>query len=185
MRPLRRPSTSQPKPTPPPAPAATAEPKSNPRRARREPVVAKAPPPRAAPGRDRDRRARRTPAGQRRRARAAAGRLAEVVAYVSRNPANRPLIAACRPIELRDGVIVLGFPENQAFLRDIAERNDRCWKRRLPPFSASPSASAAWQRTSSSLPDHGRRHGPRCRRRGASSPTISPKSAKWNRGVAT
>jgi DNA polymerase-3 subunit gamma/tau len=46
----------------------------------------------------------------------------EVVAYVSRNPANRPLIAACRPIELRDGNIVLGFPENQAFLRDIAER---------------------------------------------------------------
>jgi hypothetical protein len=46
----------------------------------------------------------------------------EVVAYVSRNPANRPLIAACRPIELRDGIVVLGFPENQAFLRDIAER---------------------------------------------------------------
>jgi hypothetical protein len=46
----------------------------------------------------------------------------DVVAYVSRNPANRPLIAACRPIELRDGVIILGFPESQAFLRDIAER---------------------------------------------------------------
>ena len=46
----------------------------------------------------------------------------EVVAHVSRNPANRPLIAACRPIELRDGIVVLGFPENQAFLRDIAER---------------------------------------------------------------
>jgi DNA polymerase III subunit gamma/tau len=46
----------------------------------------------------------------------------DVVAYVSRNPANRPLIVACRPIDVRDGVIVLGFPENQAFLRDIAER---------------------------------------------------------------
>jgi DNA polymerase-3 subunit gamma/tau len=46
----------------------------------------------------------------------------DVVAFVSRNPANRPLIVACRPIDLRDGVIVLGFPENQAFLRDIAER---------------------------------------------------------------
>jgi DNA polymerase-3 subunit gamma/tau len=46
----------------------------------------------------------------------------DVVASVSRNPANRPLIAACRPIELRDGVVVLGFPEDQAFLRDIAER---------------------------------------------------------------
>jgi len=46
----------------------------------------------------------------------------DVVSHVSRNPANRPLIVACRPIELRDGFVVLGFPENQAFLRDIAER---------------------------------------------------------------
>jgi hypothetical protein len=45
-----------------------------------------------------------------------------VVAFVSRNPANRPLIAACRPIELRDGMVILGFPESQAFLRDVAER---------------------------------------------------------------
>lgn len=41
---------------------------------------------------------------------------------ISRNPANRPLIAACRPIEVREATIVLGFPESQAFLRDIAER---------------------------------------------------------------
>ena len=46
----------------------------------------------------------------------------EVVAHVARNPANRPLIAACRPVEIREGVVVLGFPESQAFLRDIAER---------------------------------------------------------------
>jgi len=46
----------------------------------------------------------------------------DVVSHVSKNPANRPLIAACRPIELRDGIVVLGFPESQAFLRDIAER---------------------------------------------------------------
>jgi DNA polymerase III subunit gamma/tau len=46
----------------------------------------------------------------------------EVVAHVARNPANRPLISACRPVEVRDGLVVLGFPENQAFLRDIAER---------------------------------------------------------------
>lgn len=46
----------------------------------------------------------------------------EVVAFVARNPANRPLISACRPVEVRDGVVVLGFPEDQVFLRDIAER---------------------------------------------------------------
>jgi hypothetical protein len=46
----------------------------------------------------------------------------EVIAHVSRNPANRPLVNACRPVEVRDGIVVLGFPEDQAFLRDIAER---------------------------------------------------------------
>lgn len=47
---------------------------------------------------------------------------AQVVAHVARNPANRPIIAACRPVEVRDGVLLLGFPEDQAFMRDIAER---------------------------------------------------------------
>jgi DNA polymerase-3 subunit gamma/tau len=45
-----------------------------------------------------------------------------VVERVGRNPANRPLISACRPVEVQDATIVLGFPESQAFLRDIAER---------------------------------------------------------------
>ena len=45
-----------------------------------------------------------------------------VVETVGRNPANRPLIMACRPLEVRDSTVVLGFPESQAFLRDIAER---------------------------------------------------------------
>jgi DNA polymerase-3 subunit gamma/tau len=45
-----------------------------------------------------------------------------IVAAVARNPANRPLVASCRPVEVRDGFLVLGFPEDQAFLRDIAER---------------------------------------------------------------
>jgi DNA polymerase III subunit gamma/tau len=45
-----------------------------------------------------------------------------IVEHVGRNPANRPIIEACRPVEIRDGVLVLGFPEDQAFLRDIAER---------------------------------------------------------------
>jgi DNA polymerase-3 subunit gamma/tau len=45
-----------------------------------------------------------------------------IVAAIGANPANRPLIAGCRPVEVRDGILVLGFPEDQAFLRDIAER---------------------------------------------------------------
>ncbi len=45
-----------------------------------------------------------------------------IVEVISRNPASRPLISACRPVEVRDATIVLGFPESQAFLRDIAER---------------------------------------------------------------
>jgi hypothetical protein len=45
-----------------------------------------------------------------------------IVAAIGANPANRPLIASCRPVEVHDGILVLGFPEDQAFLRDIAER---------------------------------------------------------------
>ncbi|MEO6349152.1 MAG: DNA polymerase III subunit gamma/tau [Candidatus Limnocylindrales bacterium] len=46
----------------------------------------------------------------------------EIVAVIGRNPANRPLISACRPVEVHDATVVLGFPESQAFLRDIADR---------------------------------------------------------------
>jgi hypothetical protein len=45
-----------------------------------------------------------------------------IVERISRNPANRPLINACRPVEVRGATIVLGFPESQAFMRDIAQR---------------------------------------------------------------
>jgi DNA polymerase III subunit gamma/tau len=45
----------------------------------------------------------------------------EIVAAISRSPANKPLVTACRPVEFRDGVVVLGFPEHQAFLREKAE----------------------------------------------------------------
>jgi len=31
-------------------------------------------------------------------------------------------VTTCRPVEVRDGFLVLGFPEDQAFMRDIAER---------------------------------------------------------------
>ncbi len=46
----------------------------------------------------------------------------DVVAWISKSPANRPLIEACRPVEIRDGLVVLGFPENRAFLREKAEQ---------------------------------------------------------------
>jgi len=31
-------------------------------------------------------------------------------------------VSSCRPVEFRDGFLVLGFPESQSFMRDIAER---------------------------------------------------------------
>ncbi len=48
-----------------------------------------------------------------------------IVAAIGANPANRPLVSSCRPVEFRDGFLVLGFPEGQAFMRDIAERKRR------------------------------------------------------------
>jgi DNA polymerase III subunit gamma/tau len=46
----------------------------------------------------------------------------DIVTVLSRQPVIKPLIQTCRPVAL-DGVIVtLGFPEEQAFLREIAER---------------------------------------------------------------
>ncbi len=47
----------------------------------------------------------------------------EVVATITgRNRAVKPLIAACRPIGVEGNVVTLGFPEEQGFLRDVAER---------------------------------------------------------------
>jgi hypothetical protein len=48
-----------------------------------------------------------------------------IVAAIAGNPANRPLVTTCRPVEMRDGFLILGFPEDQAFMRDIAERKRR------------------------------------------------------------
>ncbi len=46
----------------------------------------------------------------------------EIVAWVGRNPANKPLVENCRPVEVRDGFVILGFPEDQPFLREKAEQ---------------------------------------------------------------
>jgi len=46
----------------------------------------------------------------------------DVVARISQHPPTKPLIAACRPISVEGNVVTLGFPEDQAFLRDVADR---------------------------------------------------------------
>ena len=49
-------------------------------------------------------------------------RWAEIVARVSQHPPTKPLIVVCRPISVEDGIVTLGFPEDKAFLRQVAER---------------------------------------------------------------
>ena len=44
------------------------------------------------------------------------------MAAISEHPPTKPLIVACRPISVEDGVVTLGFPEGQSFLKDVAER---------------------------------------------------------------
>jgi hypothetical protein len=44
------------------------------------------------------------------------------VAILSQNPPVKPLIAACRPVSVEGPVVTLGFPEDQAFLKDALER---------------------------------------------------------------
>jgi DNA polymerase-3 subunit gamma/tau len=46
----------------------------------------------------------------------------EIVTHLSAHPPTKPLIAACRPISVEGNVVTLGFPEGQAFLKDVAER---------------------------------------------------------------
>ncbi len=45
-----------------------------------------------------------------------------IVAELSQSPPIKPLIAACRPVSLEGPVVTLGFPEDQAFLKDALER---------------------------------------------------------------
>jgi DNA polymerase-3 subunit gamma/tau len=46
----------------------------------------------------------------------------EIVAWLSQKPAVKQLILTCRPVALDGAIVSLGFPEEQAFLRDVAER---------------------------------------------------------------
>jgi hypothetical protein len=45
-----------------------------------------------------------------------------IVAKLSEHPPTKPLIVACRPVAIDGAIVTLGFPEEQAFLRDQAER---------------------------------------------------------------
>jgi DNA polymerase-3 subunit gamma/tau len=49
-------------------------------------------------------------------------RWAEIVEVLSKDPPTKPLILACRPVSVEGSVVTLGFPENQSFLKDVAER---------------------------------------------------------------
>ena len=61
-----------------------------------------------------------------------------------------PLVANCRPVEVRDGIVILGFPENQPFLREKAEQRRKDARGRLwPTSSVIRSGYAAWWPTSS------------------------------------
>jgi DNA polymerase-3 subunit gamma/tau len=45
-----------------------------------------------------------------------------IVAQLSAHPPTKPLIVACRPVAVDGAIVTLGFPEEQAFLKDAAER---------------------------------------------------------------
>ncbi len=45
-----------------------------------------------------------------------------IVERLSMHPPTRPLIVACRPVAVDGAIVTLGFPEEQAFLKDQAER---------------------------------------------------------------
>ena len=94
------------------------------------PEVAAPPPRRAAPSRDTATHAAAAataPSGP--RAGASSPDLAALLAVwaavvtdLSQLPAVKPLIAACRPISVDERIVTLGFPEHQAFLKDLLER---------------------------------------------------------------
>jgi DNA polymerase-3 subunit gamma/tau len=46
----------------------------------------------------------------------------EIVAALSRMPLIKPLAEVCRPVRLEGRVVILGFPEDKAFLREKAEQ---------------------------------------------------------------
>ncbi len=50
----------------------------------------------------------------------------------------RQIIEACRPVDVQDGIAVLGFPEDRSFLRDVAERKKAILEEALARFLGAP-----------------------------------------------
>ena len=76
------------------------------------------PPPATPPASPTDRPSR--PAGDELQALLAAW--PEIVAHLSAHPPTKPLIVSCRPVAVDGAIVTLGFPEEQAFLKEQAER---------------------------------------------------------------
>ena len=94
-----------------------------------QPAAATAPPPAPAPATPPAEAAVPPPSAPATPPGAATGDLAllrdrwpEIVARISEHPPTKPLIVVCRPITVEDNVVTLGFPEDKAFLRQVAER---------------------------------------------------------------
>jgi hypothetical protein len=45
-----------------------------------------------------------------------------IVEHLSAHPPTKPLILRCRPVAVDGAIVTLGFPEEQAFLKEQAER---------------------------------------------------------------
>jgi hypothetical protein len=45
-----------------------------------------------------------------------------IVEHLSAHPPTKPLIMRCRPVAVDGAIVTLGFPEEQAFLKEQAER---------------------------------------------------------------
>ena len=124
-RPAAQPARAQPAPTEPPPPAAAP---AKPPAPAEQPAARPSRPPQAVKVEVESKPVQSVPATPAPAGDALAELIAawpQIVERVSRNPADRPLISACRPVEVSGATIVLGFPESQAFMRDIATRKQR------------------------------------------------------------
>ena len=106
-----------------------------------------------------------------------------IVAPLSADPPTKPLIVDCRPVAVDGAIVTLGFPEEQAFLKDAAERRRPAIEAgiaRGPRPIRSPSAASS--PTSSSPPAAGRRTPPRARR---GAPDLRRRPGRRRRGQLT
>ena len=104
-----------------PTPAAPPEARAAPATAAATPTPADAPPTPAAPA-DARRLAEATPAAADPELEQLLAAWPAIVAQLSAHPPTKPLIVACRPVAVDGAIVTLGFPEEQAFLKDAAER---------------------------------------------------------------